>query len=237
MTLPVNKLQPSHLAPLPPKPSFGRATQPADFARLLADALKEPDREALRTVETSFLALQQSLAALLYTDAPTPELPRPMAALINRYGSEMEAPERQKIGNAPALSAVAGPPALESHIERAARTHDLDPALIRAVIKTESDFDPGAVSAAGAQGLMQLMPGTAADLGVRNPFDPGENIEAGSRYLKKLLDRYDGDLDRALAAYNWGPGNVDRKGIGRLPQETATYLDRVKNHFETFSAA
>lgn len=113
-------------------------------------------------------------------------------------------------------------------INQAAADHGVEPGLIRSVIRTESAFDPLAVSPVGAQGLMQLMPKTAAELGVTDPFDPEQNIMAGARYLRQLLDRYDGDLDHALAAYNWGMGNVDRHGLERLPEETRNYLQRVK---------
>jgi len=94
------------------------------------------------------------------------------------------------------------------------------------VIQTESDFDAQAVSPVGAQGLMQLMPGTAADLGVKDAFDPEENIQAGSRYLKQLMDRYHGDAGLALAAYNWGMGNLERNPE-RMPQETVNYVAKV----------
>jgi membrane-bound lytic murein transglycosylase B len=120
------------------------------------------------------------------------------------------------------------PADIESLIDRAAADHGVAPDLIRSVIRTESAFNPRAVSPAGAQGLMQLMPETAAELGVTDPFDPGQNVMAGTRYLRQLLDRYDGDLDHALAAYNWGMGNVDRHGLDRLPEETRNYLLRVK---------
>ena len=122
---------------------------------------------------------------------------------------------------------------IEQMIDRVAEQVSLAPELIRSVVNAESDFTPDAVSTAGAQGLMQLMPGTAEELGVKDSFDPMQNLLGGSRYLKQLLDKYDGDLDHALAAYNWGPGNVDRKGLEQMPRETINYLARVRGLMET----
>lgn len=123
----------------------------------------------------------------------------------------------------------------DSIISKASRKYGVDAGLIKAVIKAESNFNPQAVSHAGAQGLMQLMPATARSLGVGDSFDPEQNVMAGTRFLKDLLQRYNGDVDSALAAYNWGPGNVDRRP-DRLPRETRDYLVRVKQLFTTFSS-
>jgi soluble lytic murein transglycosylase-like protein len=113
-------------------------------------------------------------------------------------------------------------------IEGAARTSGLEPALVRAVLVAESGADPDAVSPKGASGLMQLMPATARLYGVRNVFDPEQNIRAGSRYLRDLKDRYRNDLQLVLAAYNAGPGAVDQYG-GAVPplKETLEYIPRV----------
>ncbi|MDE3153967.1 MAG: lytic transglycosylase domain-containing protein [Acidobacteriota bacterium] len=122
------------------------------------------------------------------------------------------------------------PDRYESIIARHARQQRLDPDLVRAVIQVESGFDPKAQSPKGALGLMQLMPATAAEFGVRNPFDPAQNIRAGTQYLRTLLDRYHGDERLALAAYNAGPGTVDRYGQAVPPYaETRRYLRQVQS--------
>jgi len=125
--------------------------------------------------------------------------------------------------------AATGRNEIEQMIDQVAESVSLAPDLIRSVVAAESDFQPQAVSHAGAQGLMQLMPATAKELGVEDSFDPQQNLLGGSRYLKQLLDKYDGDLDKTLAAYNWGQGNVDRKGLEQMPQETRSYLQKVKS--------
>jgi soluble lytic murein transglycosylase-like protein len=117
--------------------------------------------------------------------------------------------------------------ALAPLIERAAQSNGVDRELLRAVIAQESGFRPCAVSPKGAEGLMQLMPATAAELAAGDTLDPRSNIEAGARYLKQLLDRYGGDVFRALSAYNAGPRTVDE--AGGIPDilETRTYLTGI----------
>lgn len=123
---------------------------------------------------------------------------------------------------------------LENIVESAANKFGIAPELLKAVAKVESGLNPMAVSSSGAMGLMQLMPGTAASLGVNNPFDSVENAEGGARYLKSLLDKYGGDAKMALAAYNAGPGAVDRYGGVPPYSETISYLNKINNIFRIF---
>ena len=117
-------------------------------------------------------------------------------------------------------------------IEEASRTYAVEPGLIRAVIQVESSGNALAVSPAGAQGLMQLMPATGAELGVKNPFDPAQNIMAGTRYLRQLMDRYQGNVRLVLAAYNWGMGNLERRPEA-MPKETQRYIVKVENLYRS----
>ena len=122
-------------------------------------------------------------------------------------------------------------------IARAARESGVDPALIRAVIHAESGFNPRARSRKGAMGLMQLMPGTASDMGVSDPWAAPQNIQGGVKYLAMLLEQYKGDVTLATAAYNAGPRTVDRyRGVPPIA-ETQTYVQRVRQLLDRYKAA
>jgi hypothetical protein len=120
---------------------------------------------------------------------------------------------------------------IDTIIQQAAQAHDVDPDLIKSVIKVESNFKSNSTSPKGAMGLMQLMPETAKELGVQNAYNPSENIWAGTRYIKMLLKRYEGNVPLALAAYNWGMGNLEKKS-GQMPAETRHYVSAVTRYYE-----
>ena len=137
----------------------------------------------------------------------------------------------------PTPSVQAAPPfSLEFSIQRAALEYGVDPELIRGIIAAESAFQQDAVSPVGAIGYMQLMPGTAAEMGY-DPTDPEQNIQAGSKYISLMIDRYENrrnGLQLAIAAYNAGPGNVDRyRGIPPF-RETRTYVKRVMGYYAEY---
>ena len=122
-------------------------------------------------------------------------------------------------------------------IRRHAVSYGLEEALVKAVIKVESDYQPRTVSKKGAQGLMQLIPETAQLLNVHNPFDPSENIRGGSEYLRRMLDLFNENLEMALAAYNSGPSTVKRYGGIPPYEETRNYVKRVKRYLDYYRQA
>jgi soluble lytic murein transglycosylase-like protein len=148
---------------------------------------------------------------------------------VNQYlGRDSSRSANAKIAAANARSA-ASPEDIDAAIAQAAARHNVDPNLVRAVVKVESNFNPNAVSRKGAMGLMQLMPSTARQLNVKNPFDPEQNVDAGVRHLKQLLESYGGDINLTLAAYNAGAGAVARSSGVPHYAETRNYVRRITN--------
>jgi soluble lytic murein transglycosylase-like protein len=139
---------------------------------------------------------------------------------------------RSMVGSQPVVPGVAAerqlsPAEVDKAIDEAAQRHGVDPNLVRAVVKVESNYNPRAVSRKGAMGLMQLMPFTARSLKVGNAFDPGQNVDAGVRHLKKLLESYNGNIELSLAAYNAGSGAVSRNGGIPPYRETRDYVKKI----------
>ncbi|HET9029925.1 MAG TPA: lytic transglycosylase domain-containing protein [Candidatus Aquilonibacter sp.] len=126
------------------------------------------------------------------------------------------------------------PGQISSLVTEASSANGVPPGLVHAVLMAESAGDPSAVSVAGAQGLMQLMPGTSATCGIANPFDANENVQCGAAYLKQLLTRYHGDATLAVAAYNAGPGAVDRYHGVPPYAETRAYVARVISAYRSY---
>ena len=184
-----------------------------------------------------------------FVDVPTaeiehfeaaPDLPAPEPRL-NLSGAQARSPLLAKYARngAPGASVVAesGSVDLNEVVNSASQRYWLDPDLVSSVIKAESGFNVRAVSPKGAQGLMQLMPGTASQLGVPNAFDPAANVEGGTKYLRELLERYNFDLVKALAAYNAGPLRVEQFGGVPPYYETRAYVARVVRDFNKKKAA
>jgi soluble lytic murein transglycosylase-like protein len=161
-----------------------------------------------------------------FVDVPTAEIDHfeaaPVQAAPNEAAAHRDAPPAADIRSGVDLNEV---------VRAASGTYHLDPDLVNSVIRAESGFNVRAVSPKGAQGLMQLMPQTASQLGVRNAFDPQANVEGGARYLRELLERYDFDLIKALAAYNAGPQRVEQYGGVPPYYETKAYVARIVRDF------
>ena len=180
-----------------------------------AEAQIYSSRDAKGTLVLSNHQLDPSAKRLDLPKAPSVPAPKAVAATQRRRGAEYD-----------------------GFIEAQAAAHGVRPELIRGVIQAESNFNPRALSPKGAMGLMQLMPATAAHLGVLNPFNAFENIRGGIAYLRQLLNRYDSNEALALAAYNAGPGAVDRHGVQVPPyQETQQYVKRILGSMPSAAAA
>jgi hypothetical protein len=206
------------------------------FEAVLKDAMSVAptlDKEQVQTLLfTIRMQMNERLFSVVSGDKHDSDLVRPFPGFMKPdITGYLPEPSASKIRHEPQKNDAISPrDDIDAIISNAAERFSVDPDLIRGVIKAESNFNRNSTSAKGAMGLMQLMPQTARDLGVNDPYDSHENIMGGTRYLKGLLDRYDGNVDRALAAYNWGMGNVERNP-GKLPRETRTYISRIKQYY------
>ena len=190
-------------------------------ADLPAPKAKAPEAPKLKPVSAPLPA--KPLAAPVAAPAAPVSQPKPAVVFQATPMSQTASP---LIGTRPAAS-----PALDRLVVQAAEKHHVDPKLVRAVIATESSWNSSAVSSKGALGLMQLIPTTARLMGVGNAFDPAQNVDGGTHYLGMMLQRYNGDVGKALAAYNAGPGAVDRfGGVPNFP-ETRDYVRRVTSNY------
>jgi hypothetical protein len=200
--------------PVFPKSRFRPQSQPAD-AKLK------------HTVSRSGFKISDQLQGLRFPGhsiKPTAISTQPLLDPKIKNRDSVETPLNK---TTPQAAALTDHQTIEQSIQRAAAKYNLPPELITAVIRAESNFKVSAVSSAGARGLMQLMPETAKELGVKNPFDIEQNIDGGTKYLRKMMDRFGGSVRKALAAYNAGPGTV-LKYNGRVPYpETRQYVKRV----------
>jgi soluble lytic murein transglycosylase-like protein len=180
---------------------------------------------SIATIGTRLDQLQTMVTQL------TAPAPAPAASFAGALASAQTSPS-----TAPATGA-GNSTAFGAEIDAAAASNGIDPALLKGLVSQESGFDPNARSGAGAVGLTQLMPGTAAALGVTNPLDPAQSLQGGAKYLRQQLDRFGGDEKLALAAYNAGPGAVAKYGGVPPYRETQNYVTNVLSKAATFRGA
>ena len=185
---------------------------------------------SLSTIGTRLGELQTMVAQM---NAPTTPAPAPAAAAPASSFAGALATAQTSPSAAP-VSGTGASSAFDAQINAAAASNGIDPALLKGLVSQESGFNPSARSGAGAVGLTQLMPGTAASLGVTNPLDPAQSLQGGAKYLREQLDRFGGDEQLALAAYNAGPGAVQKYGGVPPYAETQNYVTSVMSKAAAF---
>jgi soluble lytic murein transglycosylase-like protein len=197
-------------------------------------------RHERRKVRGPVTRLYTGAASTSYIDVATDQIerfekdetpPAPAATAPATMGSASVMPAPASLVNAPKPLKIAQPVSLDQVVKDASGKHQIDPDFINSVIRAESGFNTRAVSPKGAQGLMQLMPGTASNLGVSNALDPNANVDGGTRYLRWLLEKYDYDVPKALAAYNAGPHRVEQYHGVPPYLETRAYVARIIRDF------
>ena len=210
--------------------AFSQTNSPAASAPPASGAPENTPHAAMQASMQKQKASVQGQATSIRQAAKTPDKPltadefiAPMEGSADDFISPLVPPPPPRTPDCPPLPASD----IDTLVNAAAQKHSLKPALVRAVMKQESGFLPCAVSVKGAQGLMQLMPDTAAQLKVSDPFDPKQNVDAGAAFLKQLLDKYKGDLSLALGAYNAGANSVDASGGVPNIEETKNYVASI----------
>ena len=214
-------------------------TGPEGFSRLLEEMIQQDpagkdvkiDKDRLAVLlELVKIQMSQSVMSTLAGDEDQ-GLGRDLGFMFGMPGMQGLQQQESKIQQSDeSPRPVRAPADMDAIIDKASATYGVDRDLIVSVIRAESDFDVNATSSKGAMGLMQLMPDTARGLGVTDAYDPEQNVMAGTRFLKSLLNRYNGDVRLALAAYNWGMGNLERS-TGSLPEETRNYIARIMKSY------
>ena len=190
----------------------------------------EPTPQAKRSTLVYWSGKENRWKPVPSANTASMQAARSAAAEVSQYyGHDSVKSANAKIIAANSHGHQASPDEIDQSIVMAAARHNVDPNLVRAVIKVESNFNSNAVSNKGAMGLMQLMPQTARELKVKNPFDPEQNVDAGVRHLKYLLENYNGDVNLTLAAYNAGEGAVRRSAGVPHYSETQNYVKRITN--------
>jgi soluble lytic murein transglycosylase-like protein len=183
---------------------------------------------------TEIAAVQSRIAEI--TGAPPPTAAPVPGAFANVLNQTLSPAAVNDGAPSESDAAPVPPEQIDALVQQNAAIWQVEPALIKSVIANESSFNANATSSAGAQGLMQLMPETAASLGVKNPYDPVQNVAGGTRYLRGLLDRFNGDTRLAVAAYNAGPGAVEKYGDVPPYAETKNYVQNVLGSLERYRA-